>query len=421
MLVSAVLAGLCASAWADGKRLGFVNLSRAPDAPATVTSLRQQVSPQGYELVESEGLRKALEAPLPASAESALVSQARSLIGSAKDAYANFSYELAIARLQAVDALLMSSSPSPEVVAALVERYLLTGLVYAGMGDAPAVERAFRLVQHLQPGQGSLDPGLYRPSIVDTYRQVHGSPQPGVPLTVVSEPMGAAVWLDGRALGPAPQTVEAPSAGLHHVVVEMPGYRPQGVIFEVATRAPGATAGRRLFTLAPRPQSQRVIELRRQALASPATVDWQVLGNHLSGLVQVDMLVMVRDGDGGLQASVYREGRLGPWMKAAPARVAASLQPVLLDARETLLALDADQGAMPMPGLATRVRLQGVAGRDARTRDGAGKPRRWYRTWWGALAIGGALATAGVITYAVIDARGHRYQLGEVCFSESCP
>lgn len=427
-----LLCGLCASAHADGKRLGFANLSQSSESLSSLDALRTRVELQGYEVLHVGALRKALEAPLPPPMAESIVAQARALTRTAKDAYADFAYELALTRLGAVDALLIALEPKAEVVAGLADRHLLAGLVYAGMDDDSRMSAAFRLVQDLRPAQTTLDPGLYRPRIVKEYGRARQLARPGRATTFRSEPAGATLWIDGRLVGPTPQTVTSLRAGTHYVAAVKSGYQPSAAILDIP---PATTESRveptepanqsplsRVFYLVEKPAAQRIVELRRQLLANTNTVDWTAVGNSLTKLVNVDVLILLRDGERELEAAIFQGGQLGPWMPA-PSVDLSTPPPETLDARlavkqymDRKIQFYLTNGSPHQPLLTgEQTALVGI------DTDGR-RPHSWYRTWWGAMLIGGGVAVVGVVTYALIEHRDTRYRIGDVCFGrEACP
>ena len=80
---------------------------------------------------------------------------------------------------------------------------------------ALAVFAAFAAVAALHAADGT------RPSRVD----------------ITCEPAGAVATLDGERIGPAPATLHAVKAGMHHLRLEMPGYERYDAFFDVADGA----------------------------------------------------------------------------------------------------------------------------------------------------------------------------------------
>ncbi len=401
--------------------MGIANLTDSEQAPAAIDSLRAQVAPQGYRLLETPSIRRALEAAVPQPSSTQVLGQARSLVQSAKDAYADFTYELALTRLQAVDALLLSLPPSARVVDLLVERHILAALVYDGIGDESRVLEAFRIVQRLQPERRALDPGFYRPRIVALFQKAKEAAAVAPAIALQSEPAGAELWLDGRPIGKAPQTLDALAVGSHYLAAVLPGHRPRAEILEVSARS----AGERLYRLSEKPTIERIVALRRKVIASPKSADWDSVGATLAALARVDLMVLIRTRAGGeLEAAVFQNGALGPWIVAPSSRLVASLRaetrPQGRSDPTGKAATPADSATAPV---ATRTSLdRAILDSAAGLRDRRSRHRSWYRKWWGIAIIGGSAALLGTAIYAVAAGRTPDYEIGDICFDRTgCP
>lgn len=390
---------LCAAAAAPGaawaRRVGFANVARDGAAgQAAIAGLRGPVTQGGKldDLGDGQG-RRALEAPVdPAAApDAAGVARARKLLASAQEAYAAFEYDTALDRLRQAEAALRTVAPSPDAVAALADLNLLAGLVHAARGDDERAVDAFRLVRRLAPDRTALDPGLYRPQLVALYDRAGAAPEgnPGV-VVVSTEPAGATVWVDGRAVGTAPVELPAVPPGEHYLAATLDGHATR----VDRVRVEGGRRVEQSFLLARLPAEERARAVRA-SLLRPGVVegDWPHAAQILADVASVDVLVLVRQrDDGALEGAVYdvRAGRLAAWVSLdEPARLV-----------EELPRPSGDPIAVPRPDEVARKTPGGdplVGG----VRGGRKPPPRapWYRTWWGVAALigGGVALTATVI------------------------
>ncbi len=394
--MAVLLAAASAPAAAAPHRVGYANVSVDPGAEKTIESLRAAVREEKrFEELADGMARAALEDPVdPADTpEANAVRRAGTPLQAAKDAYGAFEYDRALDELRVADTQLRTVAPTPEVVAALAEVNLLAGLVHVGRQDELKALVAFRLVQNLDPTKTSLDKKMYRPQIVQLYErasQVDQSKGSGT-VAVATEPPGAAVWLDGKSLGTTPTSLPGVEPGEHYLAVSLDGHAPRHEKIRVGSDKPVELS----LLLSRLPAEDRVAAVRT-ALLRPGVGEagWKTGAAALADSASVDLLILVRDADGGgLEAAVYdaRRRSLGAWTPAG-------------DVKAVVATLPSPEVKLAVPVTAAEpTHLPIDLGR---TED---KPP-WYRTPWGTGAIigGTVLVTAAVIFFATPDANVDR-------------
>jgi PEGA domain len=400
----AVLAGVALvlvspAAGAAPKRVGFAVLveadaDAAPRSARAVDAVRAGLAGRGLAPVPAGALRAALEEPMaPGDPAAAALAGARERLDSARQAYTEFEYDRALAELDAIDRLLLDREPAPPLVALLVERHLLAGLVHEGRRRPADARRSFRMVHHLDPERRSLDPGEYRPQTVALYEKAVTSDD-RASVRVVTQPAGARIWLDGRALGETPLDLERMSAGAHWVVAVAPGHRPRGATVDLD---PDARASTPLsLALEKRPAAERAAEQRR-ALMAAGDGERRSAAAQLARTAGVDLLVLVRARGGRIEAVVFdaRRGSLSAWLAMPSDRLSRALAP-------------AGEVGGGSPAL-----FSGTPTAPERSSSPS-----WYGTWWGrTILIAGGLALGGAVFYAVSADGDQSYSVGDWCFA----
>jgi hypothetical protein len=164
--------------------------------PAKLFELQREAAPRGVEVAAPE------PRPDPASEE---------VLAPVRPLYKNLLWKRAEAKLDAgVEALLRGREPTPGVVRALAEVELWRGAVRVFLRDARGAADHFALAKQLHP-KVKLEP-LFPPKVKAAFRAA--KPGKPVPVDLRVAPVGAQVWLDGRAVS-APLRA---SPGLHYVV-----------------------------------------------------------------------------------------------------------------------------------------------------------------------------------------------------------
>ena len=272
LVAAAILASAPAHAGSGPARVGFANLAPAASgAAAAIDRARAALPAHRLAALAPGAVRDALEAALPPTeggdTARAPLARARERLAAARRAYASFAYSRALTDLDAVNHALLNREPSPPVTDALVERFLLAGLVASDTGHPGRARAGFRLVHHLDPNRTRLDAGEYRPQVVSLYQDATRASDHGGILRVVTTPTGARVWLDGHLLGPSPRLERDLDPGQHWVVATAVGRAPRGRVIDVNA---GKTRTVEL-ALAAHPATQRIAELRRAAAAATST------------------------------------------------------------------------------------------------------------------------------------------------------
>jgi hypothetical protein len=390
---------------AHAARVGLADVAPAGGGQAAVAALRARLEGRRDVTLPRDAARAALEAPLPADGaadggDAGVRPRASQLVRAARDAYSRFDYDGALERLRQAELALASAAPGPELTGVLVDVNLLAGVVHADRGDAAKALDSFRLARRLDPERKALDPGSYRPKVVALYAQA-GAPVEGRKsrLSVVTDPAGAEVWIDGQRAGVAPLAVTL-EAGFHYVAAVAEGSAPR--LERPVLRAGEDT--RQSLLLARLPPEERVRQMR--AAMAAGRVTWEHGATALCAGASLDLLVLVRAGqgaDGAPEVAVYdaRGGGLGAWSAAQP------VEPVLV-------ALTGKIVTAPPPGPGPL-----VASREGDRSPPAAAP--WYRSWWVVpplLALGAAAALG---TLWIIDSeRTTTYSLNRWCFDKTC-
>lgn len=120
-----------------------------------------------------------------------------------------------------IEALTMVS-PSPDMQAIYADLMFDLGQAQLGQGKPLDAARSFALVRRLDPNRKP-DPARYLSEITDAY-DATAKPVSKSPLTVKGS---GTVWIDGKAIGEAPQT-QTIDDGLHLVQLTGPNREPRG-------------------------------------------------------------------------------------------------------------------------------------------------------------------------------------------------
>ncbi len=403
----AVLAGLAlapaaAMAASGARTVGFANLG-GQAAEASIEEARGELKGHGYKGLDSGTLRASLEEPLPQGGSSAgptsmPLGRARNHLAAAREAFASFEYDRALGELAKIDELLLDREPSQPLMDILVQRHLLAGQVREGQNKPDDALDSFRLVRHLDPGRGELDPGEYRPRVVALYKKSRPTRANGT-LALEVTPEDAHVWIDGRSMGRAPVEASGLGPGPHWVVASAAGRRPQGELVSVTTGKRREVA----LELEAQPAADRINELRRALAGTTSRDELEAGAAQLAGAADVDVLVLVRGRGDRVEGAAFdtARGELGAW---AP-----------LPSRGFWLVLTPSQAIGDDDGGDDDGETDG----GTITRPGGKKEddRSWYQTGWGkGLIIGSGAVVAGAVLYFVLTSGSDTYTLGGWCF-----
>lgn len=395
------------AAQAAPARVGLADATTGGRGEAGIAALRARLEARRDLVLPRDTARAALEAPLAdgpqdgvATADGTLRPRASQLVRAARDAYSRFDYDGALERLRQAELAFASAAPGPELTQLLVDVNLLVGVICVDRGDLPRALDAFRVARRLDSSRTALDPGSYRPKAVALYAQAAAPPEGRKSrLSVVTDPTGAEVWVDGQLAGTAPLSLTL-DPGPHYVSAVTEGSAPR---LEKPLLRPGEDT--RVALLMSRLAPEERARQARAALAADR-LPWERGAAVLAASASLDFLILLRGGAGArVEASLFdaRAGKLGAWMPATPV--------------EPVLAALAVELAPPMPvaPLVTTA-AQGDAP-DQSPRAAA----PWYRSWWVVpplLAVGAAAALG---TLWMIDReRTTTYSLDRWCVGTTC-
>lgn len=398
-LAVVALLGLQAAAQAK-PRVGFANLAQKAEAGRkAIDEARAEAASAGHDLVAAGPVRAALERSLPPPPHDAddTLDEAIGRLAEAIDAYSDSHDADVLQHAHQVDKLLTGLLPTSDTVRTLAEANLLIGVVHADRKEDQKAIDSFRIVCRLQPDRAEIDADKYPPHALELYRRARRleADRKGVTLRVTTIPSGTRVWVDGHLVGTSPIAAKNVAPGIHYVAVGHRDLEPHAGKVWVE---PGA--GSRIeLQPQPLPAPERIIRIRREALAEPADeVSWREVARELAANVAVDVLVLVRDQpSGAIEAAFFDVSRLqlGAWVAMPSAAFTRALQPT-------------SSGKL-------------FANRMLDPRRGEARP--WYRTWWGAsLLVSGGIAVGGALVYAFSDRGAERdYSIGDWCFDgETC-
>ncbi len=278
-----------------------------------------------------------------------------------------------------------------------IERYadisLRLGAVQLYLGRAAEADQLFALAARLAP-ERAITIAEFAPDVVAAYGAAAAAERPrvAVELTVPGVER-ATVEVDGRLIGPAPQTLEL-AVGQHVMVARAPGYTARGRGFAVT-----ADGGRVELGLDRDPLASALLA-GRAALA--------VGTDEEPARTAVTALVRYGDFDGVLLvATVWRRGApalLGQWCSGLPARCGRVTEIGYPDRSGLRVAArtlwqDLDRGGGFPPTLLVDARL--TSAEKAPVENGKHPPphgRRWWK--WAVAGVGAAALTVGAILLA---------------------
>lgn len=408
--LGALVAVLSVAPRAHATRVGLADVAPDGSGRAVVAALRARLETRPGVTLPRDAARAALEEPLPAGAAGAGTEagdasprlRATQLLRAARDAYSRFDYDGALERLRQAELALATATPTPELTGLLVDVNILAGVVQADRGDAARALDAFRVARRLDPARKALDPGSYRPKVVSLYAQAGAAPEGRKSrLSIVTDPAGAELWIDGQRAGAAPQALTL-DPGFHYVAAVSEGSAPR-------LEKPLLRAGedsRLPLLLARLAPEDRARQTRADLAADRVT--WERGAAALAASASLDLLVLVRagQGDAGTPEAAIFDARVGSLSAFGPAE---PLEP-------TLVALTGKIVAAPPPAAPPL-----VAAHDGGPDRSPAAASPWYRSWWVVpplLAVGAAAALG---TLWIIDReRTTTYSINRWCFDRTC-
>lgn len=168
-----------------------------------------------YNKEESQFLFSYFKESSDSSFESAGGRRQLEVLEKAKEAYFNLKLDESRKLLQE-----LFQNESQE---AIVESYLLKGLVEFAQGNIESAKSAFREAHRLDDRR-VLENRYFPPKVIKLYDQIKSESYPKAQLKVDSNPIGTEVWMNGVLLGLAPQTFEVP-AGKHWISLRANHYQ----------------------------------------------------------------------------------------------------------------------------------------------------------------------------------------------------
>lgn len=374
-----------------GSRVAIVDATPPGTAAGdTVNALRGRLLAAGHENVRDPALRAALEAPLAPAEPSDAIERGRAVIATARDHFTGFEHDAALSALAEAEAMLAAEMPASAAREALADLQLLAAQIHDARGRQASTIAALRAVRRLAPDR-TLDAARYKPELVHRFEAAR-KPVPTAQLAIATTPAGAAIWIDGVAVGNAPLTIDAAAVGRLYVTAVRDGAVTQTRIVEVD---PGRE--NRLDLALPELSAAQRIERLRRALAGAdaASEQWQLGAGEIARLAGADLVVLLRlDATGEIVAVLFRPGAsaLGRWQPASSiaAPVTSSRSP---------------RSPAPLP-----------SGPALSFQDTAAAPAPWYRQWWGqTLLLSGAAVVAGALVYGFTRESRDTYSLGGWC------
>ncbi len=369
LLASLVATALALPAAAAPRRIAVLNAAQDGAAGARASrELRERMTGEPeLSPLEPGDLSRALEGELPAgSPAERAAAEAQPHLEAAAAAMARFDHPQARRALARAEAALLALAPEPSLVELLARVSFETGLVHLREQNRGLALDAFRLVHRLIPEGPALDPARYPPEVVKAFDAARKAPSGGARLEVSSTFDRVALYLDGARIGATPLALEI-TAGPHYLVASAPGFAARGSRIDAA---PGDRVALDL-DLARLSVAERGLAARQRAGAAPGRRELRLAVRSVAIIADVDAVLVIGDGGGGLTASVYQ--RAGDRLSVA--------RPVDPEVGKLLgLVLPA-----PVPGPADLL----FGGRPQ-------APAAWYQKPWGVLSIGGAVVVAVV-------------------------
>jgi hypothetical protein len=384
-----------APAPAGAARVAVVDLSPAvePEYRTRDQALRDELAAAlarrpGVEVLPAEALAEYYHAPRAPQSD-ALAARARTHIAHGQELFVRLKPDQAIVEFQAALRLLEAAFADLEQLDDLAEVHLGLGVTYQAQGQDAQADREFQRVLLLQP-ERQLDDAVFSPLVLDRFERARQQLLTSLKgsVSLLSQPAGADVVMDGRPVGATPITIPDVRPGAHYFSLRLDGHRTWSGVLEVQ---PGGVERQEVFLV----EGERIerVRLRQRLGAGPRAADAEALAQGLG----VGWLVLVSfehpAGQSMLRVSAFRVGerevhavgvfsaeaeplaalgaRLGRWLAG---------DPKALDAPGSIGFLPGGQAPPPPPPAETA----------------------WYEQWWvwtlvGAVVVGAAAATTVVL------------------------
>lgn len=397
-----------ALAHAGDPEVALVDISPEPD-PDWREQDRRFLQRLHAELAGAEGLRMvaadrvaALFREKPAIDVAALRAKAHGHLEHGKELSARLKPRQAIDEFSEALRILRAVFPFLDDLDALEQAHFQLGMTYQALGKERAAEHQYRMVLLLHPDR-RLDEATVNPVVIERFSQVRERLVTSMKgsVSLLSEPAGARVIMDGKPVGRTPITIPGVTPGDHYFSMEHDGYKTW---FGVVRVQPDTVGKREVFLV--EGESARWVRLRNRMaqagigqvpsgsareMAQALGCDWLMLvalshpggktmaevGLHQRGSGQVDPLGVFSADDGPPPALVQRvRAWIGGERRTPHKTFVRRGQDESRDTRTG----DVNRRPLPPPP------------------PPSGDDTSWYQSWWFWTAVGVVVAGAATTT-----------------------
>jgi tetratricopeptide (TPR) repeat protein len=287
----------------------------------------------------------------------------------------------------------------------LEDAHLQLGMTYQALGKTRKADEQYRMVL-LQNPKRVLDEALVSPAVINRFNKVRDDLLTALKgsISLLSEPTGSRVYMDGRAVGYTPITVSGVVPGEHYFSIEHNGYQTWFGILPVKpsgmdTKEVFLTEGRnikwvRLLNGMAETGIGKIHPRDAQELANYLKADWLVFASisHLGSKAMLELGIFLKRGNEvsalgifpGNERSLNKISKLvHQWIKG--------------DRRLVAKALNLDPKPPPPPDP------------DPRPPPPPNGSTAWYQKWWVWTIVGvvAAGATTGTVLWLSRDSGIH--------------
>ncbi len=351
-----------------------------------VVALRNALAAAGLELLAPETLAAYFAEPADPRADE-LVARAREQLAAGRRHSTQLEPRAAIGSFQGALRNLRAVFPFLQDLSALAETHLHLGMTYQALGQQAEAIREYRMVLLLEP-ERKLDDAVFNPEVVERFEHVRQellSSMKGS-VSLISQPAGGRVAMDGRPVGRTPITIPGVLPGEHYFSIRHPGHRTW---FGVLSVPAGGVERQEVFLV----EGQRIDRWRRlRKLAGPSTS--AKAAEKLAAGLGVDWLVVLTQRHPGgqhlIQLTIHERGARPETLGVFP--VAADGLDALTDRLQRHLHGDATAfGAAAEPDPIDSPPPPPVATGPA-----------WYERWWFWTTVGAVVAGAAATTTVLL-------------------
>jgi hypothetical protein len=285
------------------RRIAIVDATDAPAGERVATRLRHALRREpDLEAIPPGDLARALEERPSSRPDLGRLPEAEAELAAGRDALDRFQTRKALVHLAQAERLVLASAVTGPAVAVLGEIRFSIGLAHLRDQNRGLADASFALAVRHAPALGKPDPARYPPDVVaPVAAAARARPRARVALTVSTTFDGAAVVVDGGAVGVTPWHGEI-EAGLHAVQVGSRVHVPDGRLVEVDDE-PVALR----LDLQPLPIVDQARVLRAALIAARDVAAVREGLAAITSLAGVDAALIVRDGGGSV--AVYDRAR----------------------------------------------------------------------------------------------------------------